>query len=1131
MNTKNTKTYKMKTNLHYLKKRILFLCLVFLSLNYVAQSTLATYQFSDNLDADEPLQPALTYYNSSGAPVIPGPFLGVRYVTQYLIAGSRMLQTDDTGSYLQVKLDTSLLDNINVSFTGEMLRNLFGGRERGRLSLYVDYTGTGSNFESTLLNIDLDTNNGFLDIFDSKTDNINLKVAADNNPNLLIRIKAEGYSGVGSLQGEIRIDNLVITSKSPKINVSGYNTATTLQPIPENAPAATLYGTDFGIVITDDPNAATKTYRITNGGSANLVISSITFSGANAADFITVPDPASPAPVPVPTNPINSFPATIAKDSYGEFIVRFNPSADGRRTAVLNINSNAKPNVYSYFVEGRGATCATTDLALRRNTMEASQPGLELLAASLISGSFNKISGKNGKNGHETPSTPFNSTRLFDHTINTGVNLYSSSNTSWYVRNETSEVEFGPVNIADENGVYISFNLAAFSSAATTTFLDTDFVQVEVYNPLTTQWSPVLKILGNNSLNNLGDADSRYSFLGVDGLTATAEYDGDLTPTPFYNATGIAKKYSKVKVKIQGTSNIEILKFRIIAKNNSDQKLWLIDDVAVYSAAPVTRKWSASGQWLNRKGDPDTVPNKNITTEIDYDYSTATNGNFTACDCTVNAGKSLTINTNGIVTLQTKLENSGNVTVESDASLIQKEDDAINAGDILVKRNLTFRTNERKEYNYLISPVENANLKTDMYRKSDGTPVIAPYVLYHVESNNKFYNSSGAYIAGRSLAVKEPEYTSGAVTTAFFTGKPFNGKINYPLAYSSALLGYNLVGNPYPSNIDLLLLYGDNSTEVESTFRFWDNTVNDTDEQQGSGYTGDAYAIFNAASGVNGTGLPAPGSTAPGDEGTKVPNKIVKVGQGFMVKSKGADKVLKYSNHIRLGDNTGSEFFGKQSPDDRYWLTMKAPSGIFSTIAMVYFRAGNNSFAADDSKATLISDVLYSIVQDEKVSINGRSSFADTDIIPLGTKHFVNGEYTIALGNKEGIFANGQNIYLKDTQTGIITNLSEGSYTFEANQGENTGRFEIIYQPETVLVTDQKIKSTVEVYRDNDQFVVRSPKNIAEVEVYDLSGKMITVLKGNNRQVILDASFLNKGMYVLRIKMTDGEITNKKILK
>ena len=528
-------------------------------------------------------------------------------------------------------------------------------------------------------------------------------------------------------------------------------------------------------------------------------------------------------------------------------------------------------------------------------------------------------------------------------------------------------------------------------------------------------------------------------------------------------------------------------------------------------------------------GEP-SATNQFTSVVFGQDYNTSM-GEIIACTCEVKNGATLTIGTGTSMTLQNEIvNNGGSIIVESDANLIQINDQALNIGNILVKRNLTFRSKERKEYNYFISPVEGANLKTDIYKKADGTAVIAPFVLYHQESNNKFYNSSGAYIAGRSLAVKEPAFSSDEVATAFYKGKPFNGVINYPLVYSGALLGYNLVGNPYPSNLDLNKLYVDNKTEIESTFQFWDNSVNGIYEQLGNNYTGNAYAIFNAAAGT-GTGLPAPGFGQAAGGSIKTPNNIVKVGQGFMVKASGIGKELKYSNHVRLADNNGSVFYGKKLQDDRYWLKMTAPSGITSTTAIVYFANGNNQFGADDSRTLDNSDLIYSIVQNEKVGINGRTSFDPTDAIPLGTQHFGNGIYTMSLGNQEGIFANSQNIYLKDKQTNTITNLSEGDYSFSANAGDSTGRFEIIYQSDIVLVTDSKVKEGIVVYKDGEDFVIKSPaENITQVEVYDTGGRLVYKMQADQMKVIIPAQYLVQGVYILKINQKD-QVTVRKIVK
>lgn len=250
-----------------------------------------------------------------------------------------------------------------------------------------------------------------------------------------------------------------------------------------------------------------------------------------------------------------------------------------------------------------------------------------------------------------------------------------------------------------------------------------------------------------------------------------------------------------------------------------------------------------------------------------------------------------------------------------------------------------------------------------------------------------------------------------------------------------------------------------------------------------------------------------------------------------MVKAKGTGKILNYRNYARTAVNVGSVFYGKQSQEDRYFLKMTAPSGITSTIAMVYFAGGNNLFGTDDSAVIPSSDEIYSIVQGEKVAINGRSTFVNTDNIALGTRHFVGGDYTIALGNQKGIFANGQSIYLKDKQTNTITNLNAGSYTFTTSAGASTGRFEIIYQSDVVLVTESTFKEELTVYRDGEDFVVKAQtKKITGVEVYDMSGRLIFSQNANNTKVVVNGTSLSNGTYLLKINQ-GTEVYTKKILK
>ncbi|WP_447951986.1 T9SS type A sorting domain-containing protein [Chryseobacterium koreense] len=519
------------------------------------------------------------------------------------------------------------------------------------------------------------------------------------------------------------------------------------------------------------------------------------------------------------------------------------------------------------------------------------------------------------------------------------------------------------------------------------------------------------------------------------------------------------------------------------------------------------------------------IPSDNgLAAEIASDYSTS-NGSFTACSCTVNPGKTLTISPNTFVKIENGIVNNGTIIVESDGNLIQVNDNAVNQGNVIVKRAFTFSP-ERKQYNYVSSPVAGGNLR-DIY------PGL-PQAVYHSEATNMFYTSSGANIQGRALAIKEPStgVVSDPTVTASFVGVPFNGILKYPLSYTTTnpavSHGYNLVGNPYPSNLDIEALYDDNDVKIDPTFSFWDNRGNTVFVQQGSAYNGVSYAKYNA---VSGTGVGAGTSTAYSP--TRTPNQFVKVGAGFMVRAKSTANgaTLDFKNAYRSDNNTGPGFFGKSSTKDRYWLKLNTPGGIQLMTAVVYFPTGNNDFSLDDSVTSNSSDDIYTFAVQTAVAINGRAPFSQSDRVMVGVNSFTSGNYTISLGDQEGVFASGQNIYLKDHLTGIVTNLSEGSYTFSITAGQSTGRFELMYEPGAVLAAEGAVKDELMVYKDGQDFVVAAKAHkITGLEVYDLLGRMILKSAPNSLKFNVDSSLMPNGVYLLKIDQ-GGKVTTRKVLK
>jgi hypothetical protein len=91
------------------------------------------------------------------------------------------------------------------------------------------------------------------------------------------------------------------------------------------------------------------------------------------------------------------------------------------------------------------------------------------------------------------------------------------------------------------------------------------------------------------------------------------------------------------------------------------------------------------------------------------------------------------------------------------------------------------------------------------------------------------------------------------------TAQPNNGNVAVTLNNTSTNK-YNLIGNPYPSNLDLNAFYNANSSSVNSTFWFWDNTSNNVTTQTGNTTTNVGYATYNAAG--SGTWTEAPSSSA-----------------------------------------------------------------------------------------------------------------------------------------------------------------------------------------------------------------------------------------------------------------------------
>lgn len=540
--------------------------------------------------------------------------------------------------------------------------------------------------------------------------------------------------------------------------------------------------------------------------------------------------------------------------------------------------------------------------------------------------------------------------------------------------------------------------------------------------------------------------------------------------------------------------------------------------------------WSVDNNWLPVGAPLSPTYTDDRCVNVPNGKSVVVNvSNAIAKSITVDAGGKLTISSKQALKVTDAIINDAgdtNFVVQSDGNLLQiNPSKLINSGNITAERSVTnidYNPGTFIDYVYWSSPVAGQQTK-GAGGFSPGTP--NNRFFDYRESNDRFYETPDVtFTAGKGYAV-QAETTLGTPygKTYAFKGAPNNGDVNIALTKSAdnpvgVVHGYNLIGNPYPSNIDFNELYLGNSALIYNSAWFWTN-ISYEPNQLGSGYGGNDYAVLNGTGGVPYTA-----------------NGKVSVGQGFIVRAK-ANGTLTFKNSYSSGHDlrvsSSATFFQKDNAvKNRFWINLTAPSQIVNSQLIGYVLGATNDYEEDyDAEAfNNYSDLFYSILPGKRLLIQGKGAqFFVGDRVPVGANFFQNGAYTISLGNAEGVFESAQNIYLLDKQTGTITNLSKGVYAFAAVKGDTNGRFEIIYKPEVILVTDSSPKEGVVVYSDSDNFVIESPKLIAKIEVYDASGRLITVLKPNKRQGIVDASAISNGMYVLRITTIDGEVTNKKI--
>ncbi|WP_264522310.1 G8 domain-containing protein [Flavobacterium sp. N1994] len=510
---------------------------------------------------------------------------------------------------------------------------------------------------------------------------------------------------------------------------------------------------------------------------------------------------------------------------------------------------------------------------------------------------------------------------------------------------------------------------------------------------------------------------------------------------------------------------------------------------------------------------------------------------------TLNSGTTLKVNSTYDLTVTDAIVNNGTLTFENNSNLVQVNNVSnTGSGSTIVKRNSAALL--RLDYTLWSSPVSGQglysfspftlpnrfyvyNTATNLYSNSVGfsltglqypSPLVSPNGVNGTDSNNV------QFVSGKGYLIRLPwdHPTAATVWNGTFTGVANNGNITFAMT-----TGYNAVGNPYPSRLNVKDFI-DGNTNISGPLYLWRKT-NDNNSTSYATLTKTAYVANGAIGGDTGTGYFNAGNEA---------NWVLNVGQGFIVNAT-SNSNLTFTNSMRRSSNADQFFRASQTTVNTansglYWLNLNASTGIYSQMAVGYSSEG--TLAEDrgiDGRNINQEFYLTSLIGADAYSIQGRPDFQDTDIVPLSYKVSTAGNYTITIDHAVGVFSGGaQSIYLKDNLTNTINNLSAGAYAFTSAAGTFTNRFEIIYQSQLGTEHLTFSDNNVTVYTHNDELVINTENIImATVKVFDVRGRLLQERKNiNASHTSINAGLANEVLLV-QITSEDGITVTKKVVR
>ncbi|MFP5436165.1 MAG: beta strand repeat-containing protein [Bacteroidia bacterium] len=879
--------------------------------------------------------------------------------------------------------------------------------------------------------------------------------------------------------------------------------------------AATVTGaTLFGIVGTDEVTlvAGTATFSDVNAGTNIPVTTTYTLTGAQAYRY-TIVQPTINGTI-TKANQAITFAAFATKSDLEPAATLTSFSTTSAVNTVTYTSSNpavAAVNGTTLTITGIGTAIITASQADSQNYNAGSTSQTLTVQKGLY---LNQFTGASAcpTNGN-LALAPVNATGT--EVTRTTITCQSTGN----VFNSTTLNATATVNDAS----YIEFSVSAAAG-----------------NKLNLKSLYFFRQASNSAPSQLA---IRYS---TDGFATSnyVQYNAPATPT---TGTYLNWDFADFSTPVGGTVTFRLYPYGTQRADgtgaSSNTGTFRIDDVTVFgNVSPncydwigtVSTDWNTGGNWCGGEV-PTTLDD--VVIAVTSNNPVIASGIANAHNLTVNTGAALIVksgtnlNVDNILTVAT----DATLTVEDGGALVQGTATTTNANSGKIVFNKKSSSLYRLDYTLWASPVAGQNLQDFSAATSSNRFYAyntATDAYTSVAASTTDFDTAKGYLIRMPNADGTAGYNAGTQAIQFngtFTGEPHNGTISQPLSTEGTR--FSAVGNPYPSPINLADFFTANaqSLDASSGIYLW--------RKRNSG-SSSSYATLSLSAFV---ANPSEGGGSENEAFYANPAQsntwLIAPGQGFIVKAANtASPVLNFTNTMRRNIPVGGVSFLRTGADtaSRMWINLTAQNGAGSQTAIAYMEGTTTGFdlgydARKFAENNTIS--LYSVAENTSLTIQARPQFITSDVVPMGYVAPTATTYTVSLNRKDGVFAQGQNIYLKDKVALTLTNLSESAYSFATEAGTFNERFEIVYTTEGTLGNDDVILNpdSVIVYGKKGVININAGNTIINgVTVYDIRGaKVYSQDNVNNTQTAITNLTAEQQVLIVEVQTAKGKVSKR----